>query len=214
MVTMVRAATLLPMLAPLAPTCPDFVAVPAIRYAAVPFCERARPWRHVTTIALTAAEGDIVAPDTAAIVEIEFAEFNGERLAPAGYIDASEGIVGRPTTIFQRVPDTVIVSPFEPGTLRVSMFLKPRIGSEYGTDEDDPLFDRFDVLPDFLVYNHSKLLVDGALARILAMPGESWSDPGRAAAFRADYERAIDASFAISIRGQQRAPLRTKTIWF
>lgn len=214
MVTMIRAATLLSMLAPHAPTCPDFVAAPAIRHAAVPFCERARPWRHQVEITLSTAQGAIVAPDTAAIVEIEFAEFDGRRLEPAGYIDVPEGLTGQPTTFFQQVPDTIMISPFSAGTLKVSMFLKPRAGQEFGTDEGDPLFDRFDVLPDFLVYNHSKLLVDGALAQILVMPGESWSDPARAAMFRADYEQAIAAACAMPVRGQQRAPLRTKTMWF
>lgn len=214
MVTMVRASKLLTMLAPHAPTCPDFVAVPAIRYAAVPFCERARPWRHEVQITMSDAAEAIVTPDTAAIVEIEFAEFNGRRLTPAGYTDVIAGLVGQPTTFFQQVPDTIIISPFTAGTLSASLFLKPRAGQEFGTDAADPLFDRFDVLPDWMIYNHSKLLVDGALATILAMPGEPWSDPGRAVAFRAEYEQAINSACAVSVRGQQRAPIRTKTMWF
>lgn len=212
MPTMVSTSALFPLIAPFAPTCPDFVIAQQARFAAIEFCERTRAWRHVTTVAVESREFTPVVPDTAAIHEIEFAEWgdNQTPLTPVQFSTIKGDLEGRPCYVTQVNPHSVTVSPFEEGTLRISLFLKPLSGSEYGGNVADPLEDRFNVIPDFFVSLHGHALAAGTMARILAIPNEPWSDPQGAAQYWSMFQERMDRSFRHNMRGQQRAKIRTK----
>lgn len=216
-VTMKRTAEFLPLILPFCPECPDFLAEQHARFAAIEFCERSRAWRHLTTVTLAAGSagaGVMVAPDTAAIHEIEFAEIDGWPLTPVQFSTIEDAGEGRPNYITQTAPNEVRVLPFEPGELKISVFLKPLTGSQYGTDPSDPLFDRFNVVPDFLVDMHGHSIAAGALAKLLSIKNEPWSDPKEALRYEARFREKLDSAFRWNMRGQQRAPQRVKPRWF
>ena len=214
-VTMIRTSAFLPLILPHCPECPDFVAETQARLAAIEFCERSRAWRHLTTVPLVASEGVLVAPEAAAIHEIEYARFNGRKLTPVQFSTISTIAQGVPEYVTQVSPGAVTVSPFiEPGDLEVSLFLKPMASSEFGTLADDPLADRFNVVPDFLVSVHGGAIALGALARILSIPRQPWTVYINALKYEARFNEKLGASFRANMRGQQRAPVRTSSRWF
>lgn len=146
----------------------------------------------------------------AAIHEIEFAEFNGAKLTPVQFTSMNAARSGRPEYITQVSPGIVSLLPFNAGQLSMSVFLKPVADSEYGTDPQNPLFDRFNVIPEHFVTLHGTTLAAGALSRILSIPGEPWSDDKKAMLYRAEFENKLNSAFRWNMRGQQRAPIRTK----
>ncbi|MDP0928506.1 hypothetical protein Q0601_15070 [Paracoccus onubensis] len=209
-VVMKRTAEFLPLILPHCPQCPDFLAEQMARFAAIQFCERSRAWRHITTVDMVAPEGTPVAPDTAAIHEIEFAKWNGVKLTAVQFSTIESGEQGRPEYITQVAPNEVTISPFEPGELEISLFLKPLTASEYGVNASDPLFDRFNVVPEFFIKIHGHTIAAGALAEILSIKDEPWTDHREAARYRDQFEGRCDTAFRWNMRGQQRAPIRTK----
>ncbi len=210
----------MPLLMPNCPACPEPVAEQALRLAAAEFCERTRCWRHITERTIRRSESCIVAPEYATIHEIENASFDGLPLTPTQFSDVDLGAEaqgdGTPQYITQSGPDRLIVMPFREGRLTISLFLKPRVGTDglvldtYGQDTDDPA----NQVPEFLFTQHAETLVNGALWRILSLPGQPYSNPTRAAECLAMFERKVDGHFAMNIRGQHRAPARSRPVYF
>lgn len=154
-------------------------------------------------------EVSLPAPSAAVIHEIEFASFAGKNLTPVQFSTLGKVQDGRPQYITQVAPNALTVFPFSPGPLTVSMFLKPSSASEFGTDPHDPMFDRFNVVPDFFITLHGHALALGALYRILSIPGEPWTDVKKAMIYKAEFEAKLNAAFRWNMRGQQRAAIRT-----
>lgn len=224
MVDTVRVSKFLPYVIPHAPGCPTFTAESAVRLAAIEFCEKARCWRHLDQIEIddenTVA---LVAPDYAAIHEIEFASFSNEStprqpLTPTQYSDIGEryrasleDVDGAPRYITQVNPNSVTLFPFTAGTLEVSLFLKPRMGQSFvASTADDPIQDEYDQVPAFLLTQWGEAIADGALSKLLLQPQTQWYDPNRAQYYMGRFMRACDSKFAQSLRGQHRAPKRTR----
>ena len=78
---------------------------------------------------------------------------------------------------------------------------------------DDPLADANNVVPEFMLIQHAEKLAWGALARILAIPRQPFSDGAAAEVYRARFTEACANLQSATIRGQQRAPMRTKPMW-
>lgn len=223
MATPIRIAEFLPYVMPSAPGAPSIVAEQHIRLAAIEFCERTKCWRKIVTKDLEDANtGVIVAPYYAAIHQIEYASFSADGypkrpLEPTQYSDISDTQrsdleqSGPPRYLTQLSPNTVTIYPVMPGTLELSLFLKPRVGTDFvaGTP-DDPIQDGLNLLPDFMLTQWGEKIACGALARLLLQPQTRWYDPQRAAYYAQKFDDACNAHFAQGIQGQQRAPLRTK----
>lgn len=216
-VTMVRTTALLPMFMSNVPTCPDFVAERAVRQAAIIFCETSRAWRHVSRHTLVGGAHVLVAPPNTAIHEIEFADWNGQKLTPMQFTNLDSTREGQPEYITQVSPGEVALYPALtvglPDQLELSVFLKPLATSAYGMLMDDPLHDINDVIPDFLVSIHGTILARGALGLIFAIPNQPWSDPAAASYYTGLFERDCANSFRENLRGQQRARSRTISRW-
>lgn len=191
----------------------------SLRQAAIEFCERTRAWRHIVTVAMTEQKATAVAPDYSAIHVMESATMDGKLLIPVGYTEvlpdelSGAESLGSPKYITQSTPNEVQVYPFTPGTLRLSVILKPRLGHLFGTDPSDPLHDAYNIVPDFLLTQHGETIAYGALARLFIIPGEVWTDPSRAEFYRRMFESRTVSSETVSITGQQRARIRTKPHW-
>ncbi|QCP84326.1 hypothetical protein EYE35_01130 [Cereibacter sphaeroides] len=216
---MVELSLFLGYVLPFAPGCPQHTAERALRSAAIEWCERTNGWRSISSFDLTENRQAIVTPEHAVIHKIEEATFDGEPLTPTLFTEAApdeltgEAETGEPRYLTQVGPNEVSVYPFAPGLLRLSLFLKPREDSLFGTDPDDPLKDAYNVVPDFMLSQHAERLSFGALARLLAMPNQTFTNPQEAQRYRLMFDAACDGTSSASIKGQQRARLRIKPQW-
>lgn len=208
-------ADFMPMLLPNAPAVPWPVAEQALRLAAVEFCERTRCWRHITQRSIRRRSNTIVTPDFAAIFEIENATLNGFPLEPTQFSDIAlgrDGDGGAARYITQTGPDSVTVLPFEEGDLTLSLFLKPRSGSDgvVLSGYDDDIEDRANVVPEFMFIQHAEAIVAGALSRVLKIPGQTYTNPPRGDEYMLLFERSVNNHFARNVRGQHRAAARSR----
>lgn len=209
----------LPNVTPHCPSCPDPVALHMLRRAAQRFCERTKAWRYTATQAVAANGPVIITPTPSQIVEIEAATFDGADLTPVAFIESEPEQLtgristGRPLRITQVGPGSVQIEPFTPGDLRVSLFLKPRNGRLLSNSPSDPLRDTLDMVPAFLFDQHAETIAAGALALMLAIPDQAFSNPQLAAGYAGIFEAACAELETVSRRGQQRAPRRVPARW-
>ena len=219
----IRLSAFLPYVLPHAPGVPNFVAEKYLRMAAIEFCERTRCWRKITEVEVGADNAvALVAPYHAAIHMIEFASFSSESapkapLTPTQFSDIGERYradmeqEGPPRYITQVTPNEVRIFPLATGTLEVSLFLKPRMGQDMATnDPGDPIQDTFNLVPDFLLTQWGEPIAAGALSKLLVQPQKRWSNPQLAGFYLDRFNAACDSHFGQSIKGQQRAPARSR----
>lgn len=205
---MISLESLLPKIMPYAPGCPEPLALASIIQAAQVFCERTRLWRDQDQFNVTPTSYNIVcAPEGAELFEIENALFNGLPLEPKSLADLDHEMPDwreREDTqarwITQVTPGSVIVVPKASGSLRLSTILQP-------TNDADQL-------PDFIINEHARTLADGALAEILITPNQSFTAPDRAQFFSMRFEARLTELTSKSIKGQQRAKMRTRGHFF
>lgn len=201
---MIELDVFLPKIMPYAPGCPEPTALAAIITAAQTFCERTRLWRDRDQFNVTPASCNVMcAPSGANVFEIESARLNDRALDPISLADLefkhptwrqfseSEG-----RWITQVEPDTVMVIPPATGTLELALILRPA--------------DDADQLPDFIGSLYRQCIADGALAEILMLPGQPFYAPDRAQYYAARFESKLGELTTRSIKGQQRAPIRTR----
>ena len=224
MAGIIELAQFLPYVMRHVPGSPEFVAESYLRMSAIEFCERTRCWRKIVEVTIDESQTvAMVAPYYAAIHEIEYASFSNDGhpkapLIPTQHSDLAdryradlESQPGPPRYITQVNPNCITVFPVMPGVIELSLFLKPRMGQDFGPgDSDAPITDTLNVVPEFLLSQWGEVIANGALAKMLLQPQTKWYDPQRAAYFEGKFERACDSKFAQSMRGQHRAPKRTR----
>lgn len=225
MANMIPITSFFPLVKVYASEVPDPVAEQMIRLAAVEFCERTRCWRHIINRNIDAFNGGCgspqirVLPPYATIFQFEFAYFNGRKLESLQFSEVdvqppeSGPEFGNPDWITQSEPGTVrlLPAPDYSGVLNMSVFLKPVSsddwhGAAYDTSEDDEL----NLLPDFLLSQQGEAISHGALARILAIPNQTYTDPARSEFYRMSFANKLDHRFDNNTLGQQRAQPRSK----
>lgn len=178
--------------------------------AAIEFCERTRMWRVIETVTITGND-PIVAPADAAILKLEDVRFEGRQLEPISvsdlnnlYPDQDWATITQeqPRYITQLTPNTMMLVPSPPvaGEVKLTMQLKPSQTTEQ--------------LPDFIFDLYQQVIADGALAEILATPGQSYTNPDMAGVYSARFQQKLDALSILSVRGQHGAPVRTKPSYF
>jgi hypothetical protein len=207
------------LVVPQCPSCPDPIINHMIRRAAITFCEITKAWRYTGSQVMDTFTETLIAPEHTEIHTIEQAQLGDYELTPVSFFASDPPQItgvfptGRPTEITQVSPGSVQINPFQTGTLRFSLTLKPMSDRVLGTFPDDPLRDARDTLPAFMLSQHADTLACGALAMILMMSGEPFSDPNKGMLYRQDFLSRCNAAHALSRPGQQRAPRRTKTNW-
>jgi len=215
--TMTPLNLFLPLVLPLAVGCPNMVAAQNLRLSAIEFCERTLCWRELLTQDIAAGDVVVVTPSYACIHKIEFAEFNGDRLMPVAYTDFTRNeadMAGNPKYLTQETPQSVQTIPSGDGSLKVSAFLKPVNGTAFGQNGAVGMDNYYDQVPLFMYQQHAETIARGALARILDQKNQSYSDPRMAEKYRIMFEQKAPYGGEGSVSGQQRAPIRTKTVWF
>lgn len=186
-----------------------------LRLSAIEFSELTRAWRQVKTYNITKVGQTLVAPPFTSIFEIELAEFNGNPLTALQYSDVEQSglndLLGQPCYITQSSPDSVMVLPFEEGTLTLSLFLRPRNEEEYTLADDGMPVNINDQVPDYYLTQFGETIVAGALYRLFIMPKKDWTDEKRAAFYLERFNNKTDRAFQGSLKGQQDAVVRTKS---
>lgn len=191
-----------------APGCPEPTALAALITAAQEFCERTRLWRDEDQFSVTPTSCNVVcAPEGADLFEIERATLSGQPLEPISLHDLDRLVPdwreqegGSAKWITQIEPGTVLVVPRSTGTLRLATILKPSNDAEQ--------------LPNFLAKDYRQAIADGALAEILMTPNQPFTAPDRAQFYAMRFENRLAGLSTRSIKGQQRARLRTRPQWF
>lgn len=201
---MIELDVFLTKIMPYVPGCPEPTAFAGIIKAAQEFCERTRLWRDEDTFTLSPTSCNVVcAPEGADLFEIENALLDGCRLEPISLSDLNkkypqwrEMDTGQGQWITQIEHGSVVVVPACRGTLRLSTFLRPS--------------DEADQLPDFMSKLYRQCIADGALAEILMLPGQPFTDPNRAQFYSMRFEAKLSELTNRTIKGQQRAPTRVR----
>ncbi len=206
----------MPLVRAYAPAVPVPVAEQMLRLAAREFCKDTRCWREVLVIPV-AANPFTIGPAYSTVVAIQKASFGGVDLKKGVFEDLPLAMlddVGLPDTLYQISPDEFCVYPFEAGDLTVSVYLTLQEGPRFGSDGAGSTHQaNQSVVPDFLFAEHAMSIAHGALARILVLPGQEYTDGAAAGMHGAAFQQAKAALFGANIRGKQRAPIRTKSRW-
>lgn len=197
----------LPRILPYAPGCAEPTVLASIIKAAQTFCERTRLWRDRDQFNVTPSNCNVVcAPNGAELFEIESARFNGCPLEPISLADLDtkhptwrQMSAGEGRWITQTEPGSVLLVPTCTGTLELSTILRP-------TDDAEQLPDLFS--------QYTQVIADGALGDILMLPAQSFSSQDLAQFYSMRFDNRIDELFNRTIKGQQRAPVRTKARFF
>lgn len=197
----------LPNIRMYAPGVADPTAFFAIRQAAIEFCERTRMWQFTDEWAVNTDDCEgLLSPAGSVIHEIDKVWFDGKELRKVtpsqldGFLpnwrSGDEKPTGQPGYVTQTEPNTMVLVPYGTGTVRVTLYLKP--------SQD------CDQLPDFLADQHRETIAWGALARVLMIPNQSFTNPEMGAVFGQSFQAKLDGKSTAGITGQQRAPVRTR----
>lgn len=210
MTAMVDIDVFLPQIMPIVPGCAEPTAINAVRQAAMRFCEATRAWRSEDEFEVTPDTCSFVCvPDQAELFEIEAVTFNGMPLDPAAtsYLDRidptwrqNKEFNGSPKFYTQLAMDTIRIVPRAAGLVVVHAFLKP--------SEDA------DQVPEFLANKFRRIIASGALSDLLLLPGQPFFQPDLASVHSTRFQSALDRNFNLNVRGQQRAPTRTRAQFF
>ena len=189
----------LPFITVWAPSVPEPVALNFLRQAAKELCQRTRCWRFTDSFQTTGDDIEVMCtPPCADLFEIEWARFDDMQLesrAPTGDMLFHDN--GQPRYFYQTGPNTISLEPRAKGTLSLSLFLQPSVGTE--------------MLPAFMLDQFGDALAAGALSRLLLLPNQPFQDANMAMVKAAEWRDVLDRNFAFNLRGQQRARKRTKS---
>lgn len=196
----------LPSMKVYAPGLSDLAAYFGLRQAAIEFCEKTRVWKFEDTYEYSPDDGELLSPEGSVIHEIEVVKFDGrelrkvtpqwlDRMVP-NWRGSTETLSGAPEYVTQTVPNNIILVPSATGELYYSLYLKP---SQDCT-----------TLPAFLADQHRETIAWGALARVLMIPNQAFTDVQMAVGFATAFQAKIDGKSTLGVVGQQRAPVRTR----
>lgn len=196
----------LPLVTPHLPTCPSAFIRSRLAEVAADFFARTYLWRDnidAIYLAPNQVEYDL---DAEAVVEDVIAVTYGEHVldrADARLLPHNQlGEKGEPRMYWVHADNTVRVHPIpeERARLKVSAVLKP---SRTGTGVEDWVYETW-----------ADTIVDGAIAKLAAIPGKDWTDIAMSEMRRRMYEMAITRARVRDFRGvrltvRQRPAVRT-----
>lgn len=191
--------------------------------AAIEACERTKMWREELYVVFDAQDEVIQPIAHATIHQFESADFDDGAglswpLQPVAYVestppdrdDTDESV---PIYITQSSPGLITLIPFATGRVTIQAIMKPISSIKYGVTGGTTYQAIQNVIPTFMADMHADLLVKGALARLMAMPGKTWTNPSMAGAHLSLFRSELDRLTTYRTTGQQRARSRTMPSW-
>lgn len=205
-----RYEAFLPEVLPFAPECPETVAVNAIRNACIEFCQKSLYWLYdhdPLTVMAGVSTYTLEVPDYTTPAVVTDAWYDNLVLEPRGADELRKGYAydwrsmeGSPQFFTQELPGEVILVPTPLVTLtsglNMIVALKPTRDS---VDIDDNIYE-----------NWAEGISYGARSKLLALPGQTFSDPSSAAAYAALFTNAIGQAKIARNRGLARAVQRVR----
>lgn len=186
------------------PNTSDIVAQRFLLQAARELCDRAKLWRETDEIQVSDPDRQGVSTiSDASIVGIEEAWMGGAKLEPQAisWLDRNRpgwafggDLDGAPQFVTQLEPNTLTVVPYQTGTLKVRLLLKPSRNALS--------------MPAFLLEQYAEELGRGAAGRILTDPTSE--NPALGVGHLEWFENRIAKLSHKAARGQHGAPLRSR----
>jgi hypothetical protein len=171
-----------------------------IRAAVIDFCRRSKVWNvedDATTATPLGRYYDIVTPSGTALVEIKSIVLDGEPLEPSN--DDSENAldIGTPKTFKQPSPEIYSLwpTPDSAYSVIVTMTLAPSRAST--------------TFPSWIAEKYHDAIVAGAKSRLMAMPGQLWTNVQQAMFYRSICDTGVAEAQAEASKGFTRATVRT-----
>lgn len=203
-----------PDLLPLVPGCPNVIAAHELRRAAQVFCEQTKAWKVVEAARPVAADTETVAaaPSDSGmeLSEIDRVTYDGKRLdaETLDSIEQDHGAnwethTGTPFAYFQLTPGEIRLypKPVEAALTGIvfTLVVKP---SDTATG-----------IPDDLAIKYRDAFHVGAKARLMAMPGRAWSNPGDASAYGTAFDSMCGTGNVQAARSFGAARIAARPKW-
>lgn len=193
----------LPEVLPLVPGCADVVAVNAIRNACIEFCQGSNIWQETQDpFDLLPADlpYDLEGVSGAKVCRVLSLRVDGQRIDPitmdeldAKFYNWREAQADVPTAYYQPNPDSLALYPIPTGAVNaVFRVAYAPLRTASGVEEY--------VYQDWL-----EELAAGALARLMSMPGQSFTNEVAAAGYRDTFEKGISDAAAEANKSFSRA---------
>lgn len=198
----------MPFVLPYANGCPDLTAEFHVRQAAIEFFQRSLAWRQDLDAVMTVADQDaysIPAPSGSSIVKLLSYTYDGSGGSLVD-VDMGKALVLNQSGVevgwsIDRATFTVNPVPAEDDLeIVLHVALKP---SQASTSIPATMFEQY-----------VQYIAHGALAGVLDIPGEPWTNPAKAADYRSMFNADIARVGAIVAKAAGRASGRTKAFYF
>lgn len=178
----------------------------AIREAAIDFCQRTRCWRWTESVTLAGSDIELsTISEFAQIFEIDEVRFEGRKLRPVAYKNIPQETLdettsdGAPDWVTQDGPGKLSVYPSGRGKLNLSLFIEPLPDAQ--------------VIQKSIADRFGRHFAEGGIGNVLLTPDQPYSNPTLAGVMLGRFEAACGRYATFNLRGQQRAPVRTRSSW-
>lgn len=183
--------------------CSDMLAVDALRRAAIQLCEQTQAWTETITQQAKTQDVDLDIPAHSRAVDIRRVFVGSDIIAPVKPEDADPFEAASTPHGYFRVSENVLrllPAPDAPVTLTIETVLAPT----YTTN----------TIPDDMADRCRMALLWGALAYLLATPGQAWTQPALAGAYQQMFDREAGKVSLHDVKGRVRATLRSRASFF
>lgn len=193
-----------PEVAPLVPGCADILILNAVRNAAIEFCEESTYWQETQDAFDVTANDlpyDLEAPTGARVCQILSCTVDGQPIDPAA-LDVLETHTNwrtlegsQPSAYFQPNPDQFSLFPLPTGTNSVILrtaYCPTRTATS---------------IESYVYQTQLVCIAAGALANLMEMPLQQWSNPELAQFYRAKFMQGIAAATVKANKSFNRANL-------
>lgn len=194
---------LMPLILPHAIQCTEGLAIERLRDALVRACERARLWVVEDEFKSSCdTENIVIAPKEARIYQLDQVYADRAKLDPVSrqqaFADRARYTESGTPKYYALADDrSLSIYPAEPGMcIRVRAYMIPDQSAMRA--------------PKDVIDRHREMLANGALARILAVPAQPFTNFEAANYRDMLFERRLDEISREFVTGAQRAPLRTR----
>jgi hypothetical protein len=191
-------ATFIPIVAPHVPGCPDMSIYLMLAESAADFCARTHVWQARINDVTEADESDYTLTAAGVVESVLKLSLDGADLPQVweGPVDlATQDRSGKPTAFAQVGEQTVRFMPTPDAAYAFSavVALKP---SRAATG-----------IETFLYEPYANDIANGALHRLMMIPGKSWTNPSLGEVHKAAFERGV---IAARLRATRNVSLRVK----
>lgn len=210
MATMVAITLFVPEVKPYLVGCPEFLAITHIRHAAIEFCEKSRYWREnltpINAVANTSSY-TLTPPTDALIWDVISVRHNGKELSSVIEDDitgndwrSQTATDARSWFAGERDNIRLAPTPSASGTANIDarVVVKPSRTANN--------------LPKQLYDNYLNAIASKAKSTLMAMPGETWSNPALVSYHENIFMDGVTKATIESAKGYNRAPLRTRPV--